>query len=113
MNIKLERINSSIQREISYIISNEVKNPDIKFITITDVDTTNDLSFCKIYFTTLDDRKEVLNGLNSAKGFIRRELADRIDLRHVPELEFLYDESIEYSKNIEEKIKEIHETNKK
>ena len=109
MNIKLERINSAIQREISYIIANEVKNPDIKFITITAVDTTNDLSFCKVYFTTLDDRCEVLKGLKSAKGFIRRELADKVDIRHIPELEFIYDESIEYSKNIEEKIKEIHE----
>ena len=53
MNIKLERINSAIQREISYIIANEVKNPDIKFITITAVDTTNDLSYCKVYFTFL------------------------------------------------------------
>lgn len=109
MNIKLERINSAIQREISYIIANEVKNPDIKFITITDVDTTNDLSYCKVYFTTLDDREEVLKGLKSAKGFLRKELADRVDIRHIPELEFIYDESIEYSKNIEEKIKEIHE----
>ena len=109
MNIKLERINSAIQREISYIIANEVKNPDIKLITITAVDTTNDLSYCKIYFTTLDNRDEVLKGLKSAKGFIRKELADRVDLRHMPELEFIYDDSIEYSKNIEEKIKEIHE----
>ena len=109
MNIKLERINSAIQREISYIIANEVKNPDIKFITITDVDTTNDLSYCKVYFTTLDNSEEVLKGLKSAKGFIRRELADRVDIRHIPELEFIYDESIEYSKNIEKKIKEIHE----
>ena len=109
MNIKLERINSAIQREISYIIANEVKNPDIKLITITAVDTTSDLSYCKIYFTSLDDRVEVIKGLKSAKGFIRKELAERVDIRHMPELEFIYDDSIEYSKNIEEKIKEIHE----
>ena len=109
MNIKLERINSSIQKEISYIIANEVKNPNIKFVTITAIDTTNDLSYCKVYFTTLSDRDEALKGLKSAKGFIRKELADRVDLRHMPELEFIYDESIEYSKNIEEKIKKIHE----
>ena len=108
MSIKNERINSNIQREISYIIANEVKNPNIKFITITAVDVTSDLSYAKVYFTTLDDIKETLNGLNSAKGFIRKSLADRIELRHIPELEFIYDKSIEYGKRIEEKIKEIH-----
>ena len=109
MTIKNERINSNMQREISYIIANEVKNPNIKFVTITDVDVTSDLSFAKVYFTTLDDIKETLNALKSAKGFIKKTLADRIELRHIPELEFIYDESIEYGKRIEEKIKEIHE----
>lgn len=107
--IKIERINSNLQKEISYIISNEVKNPNIKFVTITAVDVTNDLSYAKVYFTTLTDEKETLNGLKSAKGFIRKTLADRVELRHIPELEFIYDESIEYGKKIEEKIKEIHE----
>lgn len=107
--IKIERINSNLQKEISYIISNEVKNPNIKFVTITAVDVTNDLSYAKVYFTTLTDEKETLNGLKSAKGFIRKTLADRVSLRHIPELEFIYDESIEYGKKIEEKIKEIHE----
>lgn len=107
--IKNERINSNLQKEISYIIANEVKNPDIKLVTITAVDCTNDLSYAKVYFTTLSDIKETLNGLKSAKGFIRKTLADRVELRHIPELEFIYDESIEYGKKIEEKIKEIHD----
>ena len=109
MSISIERVNSNLQKEISYIISNEVKNPNIKFITITAVDTTNDLSYSKVYFTTLGDIKETLNGLKSAKGFIRKSLADRIELRHIPQLEFIYDESIDYGKRIEEKIKEINE----
>lgn len=109
MSIKIERINGNLQKEISYIISNEVKNPNVKFVTITAVDTTSDLSFSRVYVTTLGDPKETLKALKSAKGFIRRELADRIELRHIPELEFIYDESIEYGKKIEEKIKEIHE----
>lgn len=108
MSIKNERINSNIQKEISYIIANEVKNPNIKFVTITAVDVTSDLSYAKVYFTTLDNEKETLKALKSAKGFIRKSLADRIELRHIPELEFIYDESIEYGNRIEEKIKEIH-----
>lgn len=107
--IKNERINSSIQKELSYILANEVKNPHAKFITITSCDVTNDLSFCKVYFTSLNDRTEALKALKSAKGFIKRVLAERIDLRHIPELNFVYDESIEYGKRIEEKIKEIND----
>jgi len=109
MTIKNERINSNIQKELSYIIANEVKNPNIKFVTITAVDVTSDLSYARVYFTTLGDSKETSKALKSAKGFIRKILADRIELRHIPELEFIYDESIEYGKKIEEKIKEIHE----
>lgn len=109
MSIKNERVNSNLQKEISYIIANEVKNPNIKFITITYCDVTSDLSYAKVYFTTMGDSKETLKGLKSAKGFIRKSLADRIELRHIPELEFIYDESIEYGKRIEDKIKEIHE----
>ena len=105
--MKIERINSSMQREISYIIANEVKNPNIKFITITACDVTNDLSFAKIYFTTLKDKIETLKALKSAKGFIRSALAQKLNLRSIPDLEFIYDESIEYGKKIEEKIKEI------
>ncbi len=109
MSIKNDRIDSIIQKQISYIISNEVKNPNVKFVTITYVDVTNDLSFAKVYFTTLNDKENALKGLNSAKGFIRKNLADTLELRHIPELEFVYDKSIEYGKRIEDKIKEIHE----
>ena len=109
MSIKNDRIDSIMQKEISYIVANEVKNPNIKFVTITNVDVTNDLSYAKVYFTTLDDKVETLKGLKSAKGFIRKSLADTLELRHIPELEFIYDKSIEYGKRIEDKIKEIHD----
>ena len=109
MSIKLDRINSNMQKEISYIIANEVKNPNVKFVTITAVDVTSDLSFDKVYFTTLEDKEETLKALRSAKGYIKCELADRVDIRHIPELEFVYDNSIEYGSRIEEKIKEIHD----
>ena len=109
MSVKNERINSNLQKEISYIIANEVKNPNIKYVTVTAVDVTSDLSYARVYFTTLGDSNQILKGLKSAKGYIRRILADRIELRHIPELEFIYDESIEYGKKIEQKIKEINE----
>lgn len=110
-SIKLERINSSIKRELSYVLANEVKDNSINFVTITAVKTTNDLSHCKVYVTVFKDelRDDALKALKNAKGFIRKSLASRIDIRHIPELDFVYDESLEYGKRIEEKIKEIHE----
>ncbi len=109
MSVKIERINDNLQEAISYIIFQEVKNPNIKFVTITAVNTTSDLSYAKVYFTTLGEKQETLKALKSAKGFIRNELKEKVELRNIPELEFVYDESIEYGQRIEEKIKEIHE----
>ncbi len=110
MNLKIERLNNLIMREISVILQTEIKDHDISFVTITAVRTTSDLSFSKVYFTCLDDekRKQTIDALNNASGFIRKLLADRIEVRHIPKLEFVYDSSIEYGQKIEEKIKEIH-----
>lgn len=111
MSIKTDRIGSNLVKEISYILMMEVNDPDLKFVTITDCKVTTDLSFAKVYFTILntDKKNEILESLNNAKGFIRRELADRVDIRHIPELNFVYDESIEYGKKIENIIEEISE----
>lgn len=113
MSIKIDRIASNLVKEISYILANEVKDQDIKFVTITDCHVTNDLSFAKVYYTVLDDSKKesTKKALKSASGFIRRELMDRVEIRHTPELEFVYDESIEYGKKIENIIEEIHKEN--
>lgn len=110
MSIKIDRIASNMVKEISYILAMEVKDQDIKFVTVTDVKVTNDLSFAKVYVTVLDENKKdsTLKALNDAKGFIRRELADRVDIRHIPELTFVYDESIAYGSKIEHIIEEIH-----
>ena len=109
MSIKLDRINNMMVEQISYIIATEIKDEDIKFVTITGANVTNDLSFAKIYFTTLKDKNETLKALNNASGFIRKMLADRVELRHIPELTFIYDESIEYGKRIEEIIENIND----
>ena len=109
--IKLERINSSLVEQISYIIAHDVKNPDINFVTITGAKVTSDLSLAKIYFTVLDQSKikETLSALKDASGYIRHELRERIDIRQIPELEFVYDESIEYANKIEKIIDKLHE----
>lgn len=111
MSIKIDRINSIFIKEISYILANEIKNHDIKFVTITDCKVTNDLSFAKIYFTVLDSSKikETSLALKNASGFIRKQLSERVDIRHTPELNFVFDESIDYGKKIEDKIRQIHD----
>ena len=111
MSLKIDRLNNIIMKEVSQILAREIKDNDIQFVTVTAVKTTSDLSFSKIYVTILNDerRKETMKALKNASGFIRKELASRIQVRHVPELEFVYDESIEYGKHIEDIIREIHE----
>ena len=113
MSIKIERISSEMIKQISYILATEIKDNDIKFVTVTDCKVSSDLSFAKVYVTVLnqDKIKDTIKALNNASGFIRKMLADRIDIRHIPELTFVYDESIEYGKNIENIIEKIHNNN--
>lgn len=115
MSIKTERIASLMEKEISIILQREAKDDLLKDVIVSFVDVTNDLSFAKVYFTCFSkDKKElILKSLENAKGYIRTELASRIDVRHVPELRFIFDESIEYGMKIEKKIKEINEKENK
>ena len=110
-SIKLARYNSLFVKEISSILQNEIKDPNIKFVTITDCEITNDLSFAKVYYTVLDDekKKDVKLALDKAKGFIRGEVSKRVEIRQTPELRFIYDESEEYGSKIDNLIKQIHE----
>ena len=110
-NIKIERLNHTIQEEISMILMTEIKDEEIKFVTITGVETTNDLSFAKVYFTVLDEEKkeQTLKALEKASSFIRGKLSEKIEIRHTPELRFIYDTSIEYAQRIEEVIEKLHD----
>ena len=109
--IKMKRIASQIAKEVSNILSNESRDENFKMVTITGAEVTNDLSFAKVYFTIMNEKEKdkILKELNEAAGFIRKEIAEVVELRHTPEISFYYDESIEYGNNIERIIKEIHE----
>lgn len=111
MSIKIERLNHTYQEVISSILMKEVKDQDIKFVTITDVDITNDLSFAKVYYTVLDREKitSTQEALEKAAPFIRTKLAEEVDIRHTPELRFIYDKSIAYGEHIDELIEKINE----
>jgi ribosome-binding factor A len=104
MSKKIERIASILQKEISYILANEIKDKNIEFVTVTAVKVTNDLSYAKVYVTILnqDKKEQIMKALKKASGFIRTELADKLEIRHIPELNFVYDESIEYGNRIDD-----------
>ncbi len=109
--IKIERLNSTFVKEISSILQTEVKDEEIRFVTVTDCEITSDLSFAKVYVTVFDEAKKdsTLQALQKAAPFIRSVLSQRIEIRHTPELRFLYDSSIAYGNRIENKIKELKE----
>ena len=99
---RIGRINEEIQRELSNLIRT-VKDPRVTgLISVTAVDTTTDLKFCKVYISALDksDVSQVLKGLKSASGYLRRELGRALNLRYTPELTFVRDDSIDHGAHI-------------
>lgn len=111
MSVKIERLEHTFVEQISQILKLEIKDERISFITVTACSITNDLSFAKVYVTVLndEDRNDILRQLNRASNFIERELSKRIDIRKMPDITFVYDESIEYANNIERIIEDIEE----
>lgn len=109
--IRLKRLNHTYSEEISKILHDEMKDPDLNFVTITACDTTNDLSFAKVYYTVLEDSKKdvVAVALKKASPSIRSILSSRVNIRNTPELRFVYDNSIEYGRRIDEVIEKIKE----
>lgn len=108
---KIPRINAELVRVISEILMKESTDEFMKTITITSADTSSDLSYAKIYFTSLSDldKSSLEKEMNEASDFIRKFVAEKIDLRQTPKLKFVYDESIAYGNKIEKIIKNIHE----
>lgn len=107
----VQRIERDIEKYLPMIIQREVKDKLIKSITITGCNLTHDLSFCKVFFTSLNDleKDKITKHVNDASAFIRTCLAKMMEIRNTPALKFVYDDSIAYAKNIEDKIKSLHE----
>ncbi|MCR5104137.1 MAG: 30S ribosome-binding factor RbfA [Eubacterium sp.] len=108
-----QRVNSDVQRVLSEIIRFEVKDPRIsELVSVVKCDVTNDLKECKCYVSVLgseDAGEETLKGLNSANGFIRKRLAESLNLRYTPAIEYRLDKSIEYGVMMSKKIDSIME----
>ncbi|MBF0337828.1 MAG: 30S ribosome-binding factor RbfA [Nitrospirae bacterium] len=106
-----QRVGDLLRREVSDIILTRVKDPRIGFVTVTDVELTDDLKVARVYISVLnsDQLEHTLKVLRRATGFIRHELAMSVDLRRVPALEFLGDRSIEYGSKIDGILRQIKE----
>ena len=110
-SMKNTRINGEVLRVLAEIIRGEIKDPRISPLTsVVAVEVAPDLKTCKAYISVLGDEKaqaDTLDGLNSAVGFVRRELARTLNMRNTPEIRFILDQSIEYGVNMSKKIDEV------
>ena len=110
---RIERVNSLIRQEISELLQREVKDPRLgSSVTISSVETAQDMRHAKIYvsrFGTEEEKRETLEALKSASGYLRRELSERLRLRHIPELTFAWDTSIERGARLLELIDKVSE----
>ena len=109
-NNRIGRIDEEYRKELSQIIGYELKNPNVTgMISVTKVKVTPDLKYAKVYISILNSKntKETMEGLKKSSGFIRSELAKRINLRNTPELVFEIDDSMEYGAKIDSILREI------
>ena len=108
---KNTRINTEVQRELSNILRGGIKDPRVAPMTsVVAVEVAPDLKTCKAYISVLGDQKaqeDTIKGLQSAEGYIRRELARTINMRNTPEIRFIMDQSIEYGVNMTKKINDL------
>lgn len=108
--LRVEKLQEAIKQELSKILLQDIKDPRIKFVTVTGVELTDDISKAKVYvslYGTEKDQEEAWQGLNKAVGYMRTEIAKRIRLRFAPVLIFAKDTSMEYSAHIEELLRKI------
>ncbi|MDP2808343.1 MAG: 30S ribosome-binding factor RbfA [bacterium] len=104
------QVGQQMKRELSGIIASQLKDPRLGFVTITDVELADDLRYAKVFISIYGDQakqKQTLNGLKSAKGYIRRELGQRLQLRNCPDFDFRIDESIAQGDKIDHLLNQI------
>jgi len=108
-----DRVADQIRTEVAGLITRELQDPGLGFVTVTRVRVTPDLQIARIYYTTLGDAKaraRTGQALERARTFVRRRVGSRLGLRRVPEIQFLYDESIGHQERVEQLLEEIHQT---
>ena len=109
---RIERVNSLIRREISELIQHQIKDPRLgAFVSVTAVNTTPDLKYAKVFVSSIcsqEEKQKILNVLTGASGFFRKELTRELKLRHIPELSFHWDDSIERGDRLSRLIDEVN-----
>ena len=108
---RVERIQEQVREEVSQMLATEVRDPGVGLVTVTRAKVTGDLSLARVYWTMIGDlneRKKTIKALERATGFVRHLLAERLSLRRVPEVKFIFDESVMAQDRIEQIIQEIH-----
>jgi ribosome-binding factor A len=113
--IRASRVAEQIKKELSQIIQKELKDPRVGFVTITDVEMSTDLKTAKVYVSVFgedQEKEQTLACLEKAKGFMRSEVGSQIHLRHVPEMTFVVDETLDYSDRINRLIEDVNQEKK-
>jgi ribosome-binding factor A len=106
-----ERVSGLLLEEISRAVVRVVKDPRIRGITLTRVRVSRDLRHARVFYSLVGDeprQRQAMRGLDSAKGIIKRELARHLRLRYMPEIEFSFDDSLNYADHIQKLIRELH-----
>jgi len=109
---RASRVSDLVKREVADLLMRRVKDPRVKAITITGVDVSKDLRHAKVYFSLIGDEKAIRlaqAGLDSAKGFIKREIGLRLELKNVPDIVFKHDPSLEEGSRMEKLLQKIKE----
>ena len=110
--LRIEKLQELIKQEMSKMLLNDLKDPRIGFVTVTGVEMTGDLRAAKIFVSVMgsaDQVKSSLDGLNSALGFVRREIGQRVRLRFTPEIAFALDTSLNYGEHIQKLLLQVEE----
>ena len=110
MNSRPERVGDQIRAELCVLLQRSIRDPAVQLVTVTHVRMSRDLQHARVYYTTLGDtatRRDTAKGLRRAAPFLRTQLGRRIRMRHVPELTFVYDESIERESRIAQVLEEL------
>lgn len=108
---RAERVAGLIQATLFDILLKSIKDPRLEQITITSVEMTNDLKLARIYFVTSGNPEDAMAGFKKAHGFIKKNIAQELDLRYMPELRFVFDESIDYANHMDTVLKQLKNEN--
>ncbi len=108
---RAERVSVQIQSALFDILLKSIKDPRLELVTITGVKMTRDLKLARVFFTSSASPEDAAAGFKKAHGFIKKALAQELDLRYMPELQFLYDESIDYATHMDTVLRQLKKEN--